>query len=217
MQLLEIGNRLRAYRLGSGLSLDDVAKRLRVSRSAIYRYEAGEVVKIEKLQRIARLLNVSLPALLGVGIKHIANAFSFFERVRRMIVEDEVDRRVGGIGRVEEPEEFDELAAAVAVFDQGVHLAGQQIDAGQEGLQCRGVCIRDHGRKLYARRAQAEVRGQCFRSPDCLVSSRRRRSRPDNSARLLPRLRLASGVSPHGRGTALRPFFASNSASRFSR
>jgi transcriptional regulator with XRE-family HTH domain len=86
-QFLEIGNRLRAHRLGSGLSLDVVAKRLRVSRSAIYRHEAGEVVKIETVQRIARLLNVSLAALLGVGIEHIANAFSFFERLHPLEAE----------------------------------------------------------------------------------------------------------------------------------
>jgi hypothetical protein len=55
-----------------------------------------------------------------------------FRDVSRMIVEDQVNRRVGGIGRIKELEEFDELPAAMAVFDQGVDLAGQQIDAGQE-------------------------------------------------------------------------------------
>ena len=49
-----------------------------------------------------------------------------------MIVEDQVDRRVGWVGLIEELEELDELAAAVAILDQGVHLAGQQIDAGQQ-------------------------------------------------------------------------------------
>ena len=49
-----------------------------------------------------------------------------------MIVEDQVDRRVGWVGLIEELEELDELAAAVAILDQGVHLAGEQIDAGQQ-------------------------------------------------------------------------------------
>ena len=43
-----------------------------------------------------------------------------------------MDRRVGWVGLIEELEELDELAAAVAILDQGVHLAGQQIDAGQQ-------------------------------------------------------------------------------------
>jgi hypothetical protein len=80
-----------------------------------------------------------------------------FRDVRRMIIEDQVDRRIGGISRVEEPEEFDELAAAVAVFDQGVHLAGQQIDAGQEAystvafvfvITCESWMLAGHRRKI---------------------------------------------------------------------
>src|SRR3984885_6358368 len=36
------------------------------------------------------------------------------------------------IGGIEKLEEFDEFAAAVAILDQGVDLAGEQIDAGQQ-------------------------------------------------------------------------------------
>ena len=50
-----------------------------------------------------------------------------------MIVEDEVDRGVGRIGFVETLEEGDELAAAMAVLDHGVNLAGHKVDAGQQG------------------------------------------------------------------------------------
>src|SRR5271166_1697361 len=52
--------------------------------------------------------------------------------VRRMIVEDQLDRRMGRIGGVEKLEELNEFAAAVAVLDEGVDLAGEQIDAGQQ-------------------------------------------------------------------------------------
>ncbi len=41
-----------------------------------------------------------------------------------MIVEDHLDRCVGRIGGVEELEEFNEFAAAVAVLDESVDLAG---------------------------------------------------------------------------------------------
>ena len=44
-----------------------------------------------------------------------------------MIVEDQLDRRMGRIGSIDELEEFDEFAAAMAVLDQGVNLAGEQI------------------------------------------------------------------------------------------
>src|SRR6185295_269790 len=49
-----------------------------------------------------------------------------------MIVEDQLDRGAGRISDVEKLEEFDELPAAMAVPDQGVDLAGEQIDPGQQ-------------------------------------------------------------------------------------
>ena len=40
--------------------------------------------------------------------------------------------RVGRVGRIEDFEELDELPAAVAILRQGVNLAGQQVDTGQQ-------------------------------------------------------------------------------------
>lgn len=80
----EIGQRLRAFRLGSGLSADEVADRLGISRTALYRFEKGELAKIETLERLSELLQVSLPTLLGVGIEYIPSAVSYFERVRQL-------------------------------------------------------------------------------------------------------------------------------------
>src|SRR5215469_9821679 len=48
------------------------------------------------------------------------------------IVENQVDRRVGRVSRVEHLEKLDELAAAVAIPDQSMDVPGQQIDAGQQ-------------------------------------------------------------------------------------
>ena len=49
VQYMEIGRRLRAFRMGKGLSAEQVAERLGISRTAVYRFEKGEVVKIEAL------------------------------------------------------------------------------------------------------------------------------------------------------------------------
>src|SRR5258708_29095044 len=49
-----------------------------------------------------------------------------------MIVEDQPDRGAGRVGGVEKLEEFDELAAAVAVSDEAMDLSGEQIDPGQQ-------------------------------------------------------------------------------------
>ena len=80
----DIGNRLRAFRLGSGLSADEIASRLGISRTALYRFEKGELAKIETLEKLAELLGVSIPTLLGVGVEYIASAVSYFERMRQI-------------------------------------------------------------------------------------------------------------------------------------
>jgi hypothetical protein len=49
-----------------------------------------------------------------------------------MIVENQLDRRMGRVGGIEKLEEFDELMAAMAILDQSVNLTGEQIDAGQQ-------------------------------------------------------------------------------------
>ena len=46
-----------------------------------------------------------------------------------MIVEDQLDRGAGRIGGIEKLEELDELSAAVAVSNQGMDLAGEQIES----------------------------------------------------------------------------------------
>src|SRR6266581_2728760 len=80
----DIGNRLKAFRLGSGLCAEDLAAKLGISRAALYRFEKGELAKIETLEKLAELLQVSVPTLLGVGVEYIASAVSYFERMRQI-------------------------------------------------------------------------------------------------------------------------------------
>lgn len=86
----EIGERMKAFRLGAGLTPEQLANRAGVSRAAIYRYESGQPAKIDTLVKIADLLDVSLPTLLGAGVEYIASAVSFFERMRQL--EENVDQ-----------------------------------------------------------------------------------------------------------------------------
>jgi transcriptional regulator with XRE-family HTH domain len=79
----DIGNRLRAFRLGSGLSAEEIAKRMGISRTALYRLERGELARIEIISKAAELLDVSMATLLGVGVEYISSAVSYFERVRQ--------------------------------------------------------------------------------------------------------------------------------------
>ena len=80
----DIGNRLKAFRLASGLNADEIAGRLGISRTALYRFEKGEVAKIDTLEKLSELLEVSVPTLLGVGVEYISSAVAFFERLRQI-------------------------------------------------------------------------------------------------------------------------------------
>jgi transcriptional regulator with XRE-family HTH domain len=80
----DIGARLRAHRLGKGLTPEVLAENLGISRAALYRAEKGEIRKIETLTSIAGELGVSLPSLMGVGVEYVSTATAFFERMRQL-------------------------------------------------------------------------------------------------------------------------------------
>jgi transcriptional regulator with XRE-family HTH domain len=84
MRFTEIGQQLRAYRLESGLRAEEIAARLGVSRAALYRYEKGEVIKLDTIQRLAELLKISPLSLLGIGVEYYSRAIGFYERLRQI-------------------------------------------------------------------------------------------------------------------------------------
>ncbi|TCZ55440.1 Scr1 family TA system antitoxin-like transcriptional regulator [Roseicella aquatilis] len=90
MRFADIGQQLRAYRLESGLRAEEIAARLGVSRAALYRYEKGEVIKLDTIRRLAELLKISPLSLLGIGIDYFSRPLAFFERLRQ--IEEEADQ-----------------------------------------------------------------------------------------------------------------------------
>jgi transcriptional regulator with XRE-family HTH domain len=80
----EIGERIRAYRMGTGLSPEEAAKRLQISRATLYKYERTGVVKLETIERFAALVGISVSSLLGASIEYFNNPVSFFERKRQL-------------------------------------------------------------------------------------------------------------------------------------
>ncbi|MFL5257699.1 MAG: helix-turn-helix domain-containing protein [Rhodopila sp.] len=84
MRFTEIGQQLRAYRLESGLRAEEIAARLGVSRAALYRYEKGEVIKLDTIKRLAELLKISPLSLLGIGVEYYNRPIGYFERIRQI-------------------------------------------------------------------------------------------------------------------------------------
>jgi transcriptional regulator with XRE-family HTH domain len=139
----DIGNRLKAFRLGSGLSAEEIAHKLGISRTALYRFEKGEVAKIETLERLAELLAVSVPTLLGVGVEYVASAVSYFERMRQIeesaehvivlagpisyvLASDTFHRALGDILRESVPDGAERRVHALAQIDELMEVLRQR-------------------------------------------------------------------------------------------
>jgi len=139
----DIGNRLKAFRLGSGLSADEIANRLGISRTALYRFEKGELAKIETLEKLAELLGVSVPTLLGVGVEYIASAVAYFERMRQieetsehiivlagpisyLLASDAFDRTLEEMLRENVPDKFEGRKRALAQVDEIMSVLRQR-------------------------------------------------------------------------------------------
>jgi transcriptional regulator with XRE-family HTH domain len=135
MRFTEIGQQLRAYRLESGLRAEEIAARLGVSRAALYRYEKGEVIKLDTVNRLAELLKISPLSLLGIGVEYYNRPIGFFERLRQveetadqilqvavpftyLISSDDLDAVETEIFREATTETGAERAAAQAMADQ---------------------------------------------------------------------------------------------------
>ncbi len=128
MRFTEIGQQLRAYRLESGLRAEEIAARLGVSRAALYRYEKGEVIKLDTIKRLAELLKISPLSLLGIGVEYYNRPVGFFERLRQ--VEETADQILQVSGPVCYLTTSDAYDAALAeAFDEAAEQAGTERTA----------------------------------------------------------------------------------------
>lgn len=125
MRFTEIGQQLRAYRLESGLRAEEIAARLGVSRAALYRYEKGEVIKLDTIKRLAELLKISPLSLLGIGVEYYNRPIGYFERTRQ--IEETADQILQLFGPVCYLTTSDAYDAALAqVFDEVAEQMGPE-------------------------------------------------------------------------------------------
>lgn len=125
MRFTEIGQQLRAYRLESGLRAEEIAARLGVSRAALYRYEKGEVIKLDTIKRLAELLKISPLSLLGIGVEYYNRPIGYFERLRQIEeTADQILQVTGPLCYLTTSDSFDN-ALGVA-FEEAAEVAGAE-------------------------------------------------------------------------------------------
>ncbi len=125
MRFTEIGQQLRAYRLELGLRAEEIAARLGVSRAALYRYEKGEVIKLDTIQRLAELLKISPLSLLGIGVEYYNRPIGYFERLRQVEeTAEQILQVVGPLCYLTTSEVYD--AALAEAFDETSGQSGNE-------------------------------------------------------------------------------------------
>lgn len=139
MRFTEIGQQLRAYRLESGLRAEEIAARLGVSRAALYRYEKGDVIKLDTVKRLGELLKVSPLSLLGIGVEYYSRSVGYFERLRQ--VEETADQMLQAFGPlcyVTTSDTFDRVLAD-ALNDAADNAGGDPAAARAAAAQVLGI------------------------------------------------------------------------------
>jgi transcriptional regulator with XRE-family HTH domain len=150
MLFTEIGQQLRAYRLESGLRAEEIAARLGVSRAALYRYEKGEVIKLDTIKRLAELLKISPLSLLGIGVEYYNRPIGYFERLRQIEeTADQVLQLFGAVCYLTTSDAYD--AALTEAFEETAEQAGN------DRLQLRSIAEQVQGilvarKRMYVQR-----------------------------------------------------------------
>lgn len=155
MRFTEIGQQLRAYRLETGMRAEEIAARLGVSRAALYRYEKGEVIKLDTVNRLAELLNISPLSLLGIGVEYYTRPIGYLERLRQ--IEETADQILQWVEppcELNSTEAYDNaLATAFAELSSDTPEHAMPLRAA--GEQVRGVLLAR--KRVYAQRRQSII------------------------------------------------------------
>ncbi|MGE4483121.1 helix-turn-helix domain-containing protein [Acidocella sp.] len=141
MRFNEIGQQLRAYRMESGLKAEEISARLGVSRAALYRYEKGEVIKLDTVNRLAELLKISPLTLLGIGVEYYAKPVGYAERLRQ--IEETADQILQVFGPICYLITSDQYDAALAQMLEGYaeSMGADKLAAHAAAEQLMGVMI----------------------------------------------------------------------------
>jgi transcriptional regulator with XRE-family HTH domain len=125
MRFNEIGQQLRAYRMESGLKAEEISARLGVSRAALYRYEKGEVIKLDTVNRLAELLKISPLTLLGIGVEYYTKPVGYMERIRQIEeTSDQILQVFGPVCFLITSEQFDLVLSQI--FEEAAEAMGAE-------------------------------------------------------------------------------------------
>ena len=134
----------------SGLKAEEISARLGVSRAALYRYEKGEVIKLDTVNRLAELLKISPLTLLGIGVEYYAKPIGYMERIRQIEeTSDQILQVFGPICYLITSDQYDSILAQLYEENAETHGADRNL-ARSAAEQLMSVMI--SRKRMYATR-----------------------------------------------------------------
>jgi hypothetical protein len=111
----------------------------------MYRYEAGEIVKLDTLEKMARLYGTSTTALLGLGHEYIVNSVLFFERLEKLEQEAEhITTVFGPLAYVLTTDAYDEMLGLALAGESGADaLTAAELQRLRRTLRRRKAVLRE--------------------------------------------------------------------------
>ena len=95
----------------------------RSSRAALYRYEKGEVIKLDTVNRLAELLKISPLTLLGIGVEYYAKPIGYMERIgRSRNLPDQILQVFGPTCYLTSSDQYDSILAQL--FEENAETLG---------------------------------------------------------------------------------------------
>jgi transcriptional regulator with XRE-family HTH domain len=158
--LADVGRRLRSLREAAQMPVESAAQAVGASRALIYRYEGGDIVKLDTLERLARLYGTSATSLLGLGHEYITNSVVFFERLEKLEREaDHITTVFGPLAYVLSSDDYeDALVRALARDDGADALTGAELARLRRTLRRRKAALRERRPGLVNIIPLAEIR-----------------------------------------------------------
>jgi transcriptional regulator with XRE-family HTH domain len=134
----------------SGLKAEEISARLGVSRAALYRYEKGEVIKLDTVNRLAELLKISPLTLLGIGVEYYTKPIGYMERLRQIEeTSDQILQVFGPLVYLITSDQFDGILAQI--YEENAEAMGAERGMARAAAeQLLGVMI--SRKRMYANR-----------------------------------------------------------------
>jgi hypothetical protein len=116
----------------------------------LYRYEKGEVIKLDTVNRLAELLKISPLTLLGIGVEYYAKPVGYMERIRQIEeTSDQILQVFGPVCYVITSDQYDSILAQV--FEENAEAMGPERGMARAAAeQLLGVMI--SRKRMYASR-----------------------------------------------------------------